>query len=291
MESKIFINVRCPYHVDLGRMAVVETADSTHAIPLGAQPVLNIMGTGFYVEINSQSLIEVNDPSNIISFLDMTDCGSHYTMCYHPRYKNWPCALDDPGESFNITIPHLVVLDPEGMAKKYHVGPDDIRGRKDIEFLNPNYEGFLARISGALPQIDIAGEAYVVNLQKKELQLVQDCSHTLMMRDFEAGSPLEDDFSYRFLYDTMRREAVPYMGRLADNDSGLVVVELPDLFKLDPVGAARIAGYKDDHYIREHPIEKNLRAVIRNLDGRVLPDGMMETSKSRKLGKKRRRLK
>ncbi|WP_333627474.1 hypothetical protein [Sphingobacterium siyangense] len=289
MESKIFINVGCPYHVDLDMMAIVETADSNNVIPLGPQPVLNIMGTGFYVEINSQSLIEVNDPSNIISFQDMADYGSHYTMCYHIGYKNWPCALDDPKESVNITIPQLIALDPEGMAKKYHVGLDDLKGRKDIEFLNPNYEGFLSRVSGTLPHIDIAGDVYIVDLQMKELRLLQDNSCRLMMRDFEAGSPLKNDFSYRFLYDTVRREPVTYMGMPSANES-IVVVELPDLFKLDPVGVARIAGYKDDHYIREYPIENSLKAIIRDLKGVALFSKVAESCKGNRQGKKGWRL-
>lgn len=290
MESKIFINVSCPYHVDLDMMAVVETADGSNVVPLGSQPVLNIMGTGFYVEIHSQSLIEVNDPSNIISFHDMTDHGSHYTMCYHLRYKNWPCELDNPADSLNITIPQLVVLDPEGMARKYHVELEDIKGRRDIEFLNPNYEGFLARISGELPLIDIAGERYVIDMERQELRLSRDGSCRLTFTDLEAGSPLEDDFSYRFLYDTKLRRATSYTDSSSDSASSIVVVELPDLSRLDPVGAARKNGYKDDYYIREHPIEKNPKAVIRDLEGRILLDGIPETKIRNRQEKKGRRL-
>lgn len=286
MQGKIAIGSRCPYYLDLDMMAVVETTDSSRVIPLGAQPLLNIAGTDFYVEINSQSLIEVGDPSNIISFTDMTDMGSHYTMCYHLEYKNWPCQLDDPKKSINITIPPLAVLDPEGMARKYNTDVDGLLGKADIEFLNPNYEGFLARISGQLPHIDIAGHDYIIDIDKRELRLQGNSDCRLGFADFEEGAPW-DDFSYRFMYDTSLQRAVPDIAQAAH--ATIVVVEIPGLFRVDPVGLARKSGYSDSHYIREYPIEKNLAASIRSIDGKDLLDGTTETdrpSKNRKRGQR-----
>lgn len=257
-----------PGYLDPVNMHVVQKAYSTNLIPLAGKPTVNIAGTDFYVEINTKALIEVEDPTNVIYFKYMQDKGDHYEFQYHPRWKNLPCQLDDPKEGIDVNIPPLVSLDPQGMAKKYNIDIGELKGRKDIEFLNPNYRGFLRRVAGELPTINIAGDEYIIDLAKSELRLQGTEDKCLSFCDFESFCFLDEvDFGYRFIYDMVQKKVVADSGNAS---SKCVVVELPEKIDLDPVWLARKNGEKDEAYIQDNPVRENMVAVIRNLEGKQI---------------------
>lgn len=271
MENKISLGAKSRYSLDLETLEIIENDGNMKVAELKAQPIFTIAGTDFYVEIHSQTLIEVADPKNYLPVGDMTDMGDRYRFPYHPTYKNWPCELDDPRESFDVEVPYLITLDPEGIAGKHSIDPEELKGRKDIEFLNPNYEGFLARIAGKLPTIEIAGDEYVIDLENTQLRLTTGAGQQLSFNDMQKGCPLYEDFSYRFAYDTAGRKLVPIES--ASHDNAIMVV-LPDEVVLDPVGLARRLGYSDDHYIRDYPIAKKLVAEIRMIKKAPVSDNL-----------------
>ncbi|MCV9932892.1 hypothetical protein OIU80_11410 [Flavobacterium sp. LS1R47] len=255
MKNEISIATGCKFHIDSNAQAIVETANPSNTIPLERLPTHEIEGTTFYVVINSQALIETTNLTNTISFHDMKDHGTHYSMCYHSEYKNFPCQLDAVEDTININIPPLLLLDSEGMTKKYGVTIESLKNKTDLEFLNPNYEGFMERVAGILPHIDIAGQDFIIDLNLKELRLAEDPFIKLEFKDFEIGS-FDGDFAYHFLYDTKLQKLV---GNESSKD--VIQVELPNLLYLDPVGLARRNGHEDSAYIRDYPIEKNLKAT------------------------------
>ncbi|WP_277014324.1 hypothetical protein [Flavobacterium lindanitolerans] len=269
MENRISLGAKSRYSLDLETLEIIENDGKLKVSELKEQPIFTIAGTDFYVEIYSQTLIEVADPKNYLPVRDMTDMGDRYKFLYHPTYKNWPCELDDPKESFDVEVPYLIKLDPEGIARKHNIDPKELKGRKDIEFLNPNYQGFLARRAGKLPAIDIAGEQYFVDLENRQLVLKENAFHQLKFEDFQEGCPLSDDFSYRFAYDRQSRKVIA-SGDLQAKQA--IIVELPYKVSLDPVGLARQLGFSDDHYIREYPIEKHLVAKVSNIKGANIPN-------------------
>ncbi len=286
MENRILLRPNSNYSLDLETLEVIENGTKMKVATLGAQPIFTIAGTDFYVEIQSQTLIEVSDPKNHLPVGDMIDTGKHYEFPYHLEYKNWPCQLDDPKESIDVKVPYLIVLDPVGMASKYNIDPVDLIGRKDIEFLNPNYQGFLARIAGELPTIDIAGESYLINVEKGQLILKADANHSLEFKDFQKGCPLSDDFSYRFTYDKIKKVVISETEKYGKGGN-YGIVELPVAVKLDPVGLARKLGYNDDHFIRDYPMEKKLTASVSDIKGIEIPDGIANSGQKERQRKNR----
>ncbi|WP_293299830.1 hypothetical protein [Pedobacter sp. UBA4863] len=262
MENRIDIGYKGLFYIDMDFGKVIAHADPSNIIALEKLPLHEIKGTKSYIEINSQSLIEKEDPSNIILFSDMRDHGTHYTMCYHPGYRNWPCELDPPAESSTITIPPLTVLDPEGMAKKYGVSIESLKAMTDLELLNPNYNGFLERVSGKLPEIDINGERFIVDLQNGELRSVEDQKCVLLIKDLEPGF-LDNDFSYSFRYDPIKRGVIN--NDMPVSNKQIIKVALPPTIELDPVWVARSMGLPDKEFIRDYPIKKELKARVERL--------------------------
>ncbi len=283
MGNRISLGATSPYNIDLDIMAVTDKESGSKVADLGQQPIFNIAGTDFYVEIYSQSLIEVGDPRNFLPIRDMVDTGDHYEFPYHSGYKGWPTQLDDPRESIDVKVPYLIVLDPEGIARKHNISVEELKGKKDIEFLNPNYEGFLSRISGELPTIDIAGDEYFVDLENKLLRLKTGEGQKLAFKDMQRGCPLSDAFSYRFAYDPENRKLVA-LESASHKDA--VMVNLPTEVKLDPVGLARQLGYSDEHYIRDYPIEKKLLAEIRMIKKAPLSESISDSVKKKQQRKK-----
>lgn len=283
MENRISLGAKSRYSLDLETLEIIENEVNMKVAELGGQPIFTIAGTDFYVEIHSQTLIEVADPKNYLPVGDMSDMGDRYKFPYHPTYKNWPCELDDPRESIDVEVPNLITLDPEGIVRKHHIDPEELKGRKDMEFLNPNYEGFLARIAGKLPTIEIAGDEYVIDLENTQLRLNTDGGQQLSFNDMQKGCPLSDDFSYRFAYDMVGKKLVPIES--ASHDNAITVV-LPDEILLDPVALARRLGYSDDHYIRDHPIAKKLVAVISMIKKAPLSDNLNTCDKKGQFRKK-----
>ena len=249
---------------------VVEGANRSIVIALKDLPFHEIEGTQFYVEVNSQALIERENPANIILFRELRDHGTHYSMCYHPGYKNCPCELDPPEESVDITIPPLIVLAPQGMAKKYGVDVESLANRTDLELLNPNYQGFLERVSGKLPEIDINGERFIVDLQHGELRLIDHPELTLRFKDFEPGF-FDDDFSYRFFYDPGQRAVISGEEAARSTKGNILKVELPLTIQLDPVWIARSLGREDKAFIRDYPVQKDLKASVEEIAPGVKP--------------------
>ena len=99
-------------------------------------PVHTIEGTDFLVDIDKRSLIQVDDHNNTIDFIDLQDKGTHYEMLYDLRDKNSPPGIgpmDD--QMIDVKIPPMVVLDPAGVADKYGLTVDELKGKADLDIM------------------------------------------------------------------------------------------------------------------------------------------------------------
>lgn len=143
--------------------------EAIDTIPLKELPIYNILGTDFYIDINSQSLTEINEPTNIILFSDMHDKLTHYEMRYQRGLRNWPEGVEPLEESTAIKIPQMTALDPVRMAKRYALTVQDISGKSDFEVM-VDINAYNRRMGGELPTIDFDGHRYQVDLSLQRLR-------------------------------------------------------------------------------------------------------------------------
>lgn len=115
---------------------------------------------------------------------------------------------------------------------------------------------------GRQPVLDIAGDAYYVNVRIGLLQPADDFSTMGIELD-----KLEKDHETRrlfFYYDTRSKKVLPYPEEGAAKSTDIVKVSIPNAYFLDPVGMA-IKNAKDDarYYTRDHiPLKMYHKAIV-----------------------------
>jgi hypothetical protein len=223
-------------------------------------PTYPIEGTEFLLDVSCQELKEVKNPSNTISFLEMKDHGTHYTLNYDPESKNLPGLFGK--NTVGVEIPQMVKLDPEGMATHYSLSVDELKGKTDFEII-VNQDLVALREKGALPIIDIAGHPFYVDLRMDSLR-PKDDFRTMGIQFSEIDHCLfEDERVYRFTYDPASHSYVDIdVNRITAVPKDLIIVEVPYKSTLDPIGYARWLGIDSKDMLREHPPQAEMKARI-----------------------------
>ncbi|MBN9293599.1 MAG: hypothetical protein J0G96_06435 [Flavobacteriia bacterium] len=120
----------------------------------------------------------------------------------------------------------------------------------------------IERLSGQRPEIDIAGERYIIDWRWKELRYVNDPRIRLFIEDFEK---IENGSVYSGLYNLKTKTMADYL-QLDQKMEDLVILHVPNEFVLDPVGVAREYGLKQTALLNRFPICDSLKAKIQPLD-------------------------
>ncbi len=88
-------------------------------------PIVDIIGTAFFVDVQQDHLWQKDNPKNRISFSVFDQDGNGYTFLYDTQRKNTPedkADIKELGDRYKwVTLPALMELDPEGIALKYDI--------------------------------------------------------------------------------------------------------------------------------------------------------------------------
>ncbi|MFI5162369.1 MAG: hypothetical protein ACHQHN_13905 [Sphingobacteriales bacterium] len=222
-------------------------------------PVFTIQGTTFHVDIDQQVLRQTNNLANEISFInDMLDKGAYYEFLYDPIIKNVP-RVPYNDETFNeVRVPPLVQLDPEGMSAKYGLPVSHLGGKTDFEVM-VDQELFVRRLQGQLPRISLGDTEFIINVRRHEIHPASDVTNFINLKELEL-SP--DGERYHFFLDLATLRAVILDPKMTALPSGVVLAEIPNELRLDPVGCAREYGIDEKVLLRRFPIIKNLTGKI-----------------------------
>ncbi|MEN0057074.1 MAG: hypothetical protein AAGC65_25570, partial [Mucilaginibacter sp.] len=192
--------------------------------------------TSFAVDIDKQVLRQTDHPKNEISFINqMSDMGDHYLLAWDARIKN---AGTEPDHTEPVIIPPLIALDPEGMAKKYGLTVEQLKGKTDFEVIVDPY-ALEARRAGILPTIDIAGEKFIVDLRLLELRHAEYFFPVLSLKSFELTN---DGWNYEAFYEPIMKQVVDLDPGLTEFPDGIIRVKIPNEIGLDPVATAQSYG-------------------------------------------------
>lgn len=115
------------------------------------------------------------------------------------------------------------------------------------------------RIGGKLPEINIAGTMFYVDIRLRELRADYRLMSRINLDHLETGP---DGEGYRFAFDTELKQMVTIDPKLTEWPSKVIIVEIPNEVKLDPYALAREYGIDPVEFVKDHPIEKELTAKI-----------------------------
>jgi len=215
---------------------------------------VNLEGVIFIVDAAKDALIELSDFKNELHFSEMAYTDTHYRLQYQPDYRRMATERDvTEGRYITIKLPHLTALDPEGMAQKYGKEPADLLGKTDYEVMVDS-AAVAQRMKGELPRVEILGQTFYADLRMQSLRPKDDFSTPgLLVKDLNSFlSP--DGTHYRVPMDLESRKIYPVeWEKLTDIPRGVMLVDIPTIERLDPVGFAREHQINPRQFLRNHP--------------------------------------
>lgn len=230
-----------------------------------------IEGTRFVIDLPRNALFQVTDVNNRIYFNAMKNEGGFYTLDFDLRTKNkvkGDGTVTTPGSLFRkVTIPAhwlsgKMKYDPDYAAAmnvaSYAQGWGVLLIDKDIA----------KRLADKLPEADLAGSRFVINVQGGKLVLKSDNRKAL---DFEKmyWNGLNDRV---FFYDTLKAKIVRFSPKLYDLPKHIVYAALPNDYTLDPIGVARRNKVEETQYLLTHPAKSRINISGNPLSGPLLKE-------------------
>lgn len=129
---------------------------------------------------------------------------------------------------------------------------------------------------GILPQIDIAGHGYTIDIRLNELRNSDFPDKKLGLDEMVTA---KDCQHYLFFYDRENKSILHASPDLSKVPENTVLVEIPDEMGLDPVGMARKYGLGDEYFLKMHPYRKALKATLTSLEKSGLPEYVVANQK------------
>lgn len=196
-----------------------------------------IAGEGYSIDIQNNSLVNIQNPKVELSIYDMLYAPDGYYFNFEANEKR--ILIINKKEDAKLRMPHLCTMIPDKVASHYNLDSYDLHTKTDYEVLIDK-QSILDRQMGKLPIVDIAGSRYVVDFESKSLKLESNTQNSEIK--------FVDLIPY---YDQALRTAVfpynPEKQKIQDFDwyslqeipKDLVLIKIPHHNELDPIGAYR----------------------------------------------------
>lgn len=155
------------------------------------------------------------------------------------------------------------------MASKY---PSQREMQVELEAIihEQTQEDLLAkRLAGILPNINIDGTNFTIDLHLKEIRETANPANSIPFKNMQ---PSESGESYLCYYNTKKNCIVYPANDITVLPKNVMVLEIPNEIKLDPIGFARKNGLTPDAVMKEHPLQKTITATLHPLSYSELPE-------------------
>jgi len=134
------------------------------------------------------------------------------------------------------------------------------------------------RLTGKLPHIGIAGTDFTIDWRLNELRETAVPWNKINIYDLTES---ESGAEYLALYDTKEKRLYDFDDSITILPENVVGLEIPVGTVLDPVAVAREHGADIIEFVREHPIQENLTALVRPITETGLPELVEENLRKR----------
>jgi predicted ABC-type ATPase len=118
------------------------------------------------------------------------------------------------------------------------------------------------RLAGALPTINLAGTEFTIDWRLRELR---ESAAPWNKISFENPAMSESGDRYLCLYNTQKHTLYQVSNNIKSLPKNVVMLEIPYELKLDPVAVARERNIDTTEFVRNHPIQAELTAVVKPL--------------------------
>lgn len=218
-------------------------------------PEIEIKGTAFQFDIDRLVLIEKGNPNNEIYFNFMRDEGTHYSFEYNPASKNYSFiktesevfdlfdGINTPETAISLTIPRIGEIDPDGMCRKYGCTLQDIEQKSDFEIM-VNQDVYNKRLNGEPVTIDLAGNIYEVDVKNNALRPQDDTKDVIYLNKYHYDLYYEEEQVYHLFFNISENRVADVMqDGSRDRTEDRIILEVPNLYNLDPIGGNVEFGY------------------------------------------------
>jgi len=195
----------------------------------------------FIIDKTKKELRQFNRQEFAIPFDDLKLEGNNYTYQWKTIDHNQRGSIaagNIPEKIINLTIPSLIIEDEKPMVKILIDALNALSLRKLWNFFIAD-ESLAMRLSGQLPTIDLAGTNFTIDWRLRELRETEKPWNHL---NFEHMKEARRGEGYKFLYDIKKHTIYQPDENLLNLPEDILLLEIPDEMKLDPVAVARDCG-------------------------------------------------
>lgn len=220
-------------------------------------PTVNIEGTDFLFDIDRIILLEKGNPANRIYFSSMRDSAWHYEFEYSRLSKNfhalhsypWSTPVDmakaqsSPINDLPITvrIPCIGTIDPQGICRKYGCTLQDLAEKTDFEIM-VDKDVFIKRMDGVPVTIDFPGRSFEADVANNCMRPQDGLGEPVYLNAYQEYFSI-DRQAYHLFYNTAEHKVEdPFRDGTLEKNSDCVILEVPRLSDLDPIGANMVNG-------------------------------------------------
>jgi hypothetical protein len=226
----------------------------------------------FVIDREKQEFRQFNRPDNIIRFNELTEKDGYYSARFNTNagYLSTARLVTDTQDDhlLEVFLPAPILHSPESMTDDFK---HDLNTSSKIEEWGFYLSGrdTALRLSGMLPHIDLAGTDFTIDWRLKELRETEFPWKNISLRNMEMSDSGEE---YLCFYNTETHELFEPDESLFELPEHIVVLEIPNEIKLDPVAAAREYGIGETDLLTDHPIQMTSAAKVTLLSESGLPE-------------------
>jgi len=233
---------------------------------------IGIDGTVFRLDGKALVLQQLSDHRNNIDLNNLRNDGNGWHFAYD-RFRRRPVStpLDGPAEATytrQVYIPHGLLQFDECPKQSAVDRFNREAAGKGWNIVMPS-ESLNWRLSGKLPEVMIGDDRFIVDWRLRELRYAH---YPVSVIPFAEVEYTDDEEGYEFFYhldDKVRYEIPEDITELPDR---VVLVRIPDEFRLDPVAVAREEDLGEMVYETKYPYRARHAAEVIPLAETYLPE-------------------
>lgn len=225
-------------------------------------PEIEINGRPWLVDANGYRIVDKQFPNVYIDAFEMsyTNEGYRFDLLKRiDRIARWPERGED---ILLVQLDHFTKMDPEGVALKYGLPVDQVRGKTDYEIMEDK-QALIDRLRGRLTTVDIAGHTFYVDFPMQMLRpkdnFLSDGIPFAELDDYYNEDTGHCDVSYN---KRLQQWEFVDCTDIVRQPKDIIIVSFPTPEKLDPVGYARYHGFHLGYALEENPQKAHFKAKI-----------------------------